>query len=450
MKKIILIFITTIIFAFTTTSISAFEHNNDIIDENNDSISNMDSYSYAYSGYIPYSSNFMQSSTYSTSSDSVMLYTTDGSPVLALDYSWRKVDEDRADSEVESYANWIIETVDETYTYDYNCHYYAWCADWCEEYYWIPSAKAFVDDVHTYTLDENEIPEVGDIVTYWVNEDTAHSAIVYDIEDEEIICISKWGALGIYIHKLDDVPSSYKANGVADVRYHRYAHGEHDLSIEENNGDNGHIFKCSAEKTVNDMKITCSYTTECAGEVTAICVNTSCHYICCSDCTYSATKPHQPYTFIVNGLTGTIIRCHGCSYSITCSHEALFVTNSSSVHQVGCPEGCFLIAEAHNFVYSQASPEDFTCHVAECLKCGGEYSLSHTWESVIGGYECSDCGMFSSIVPGIMSLSDTELEAYIATLSDEEFEAFVASLPEDELSRVTALLPEDDEELLTE
>ncbi len=447
MKKFILIFITMIIIVFTTTSASAFEHNNNIIADNYDSISNINSYLYAYSGYIPHSSNFMQNSTYSISSDSTTLYTTDGSPVLALDYSWREVDEDRADAEVEGYADWIIETVDETYTYDYNCHYYAWCADWCQEFYWIPSAKSFVDDVHTYTLDENEDPQIGDIVTYWVDGDTEHSAIVYDIEDEEIICISKWGALGIYIHKLDDVPSSYKANGVADVKYHRYAHGEHDLSIEENNGDNGHIFKCSAEKTVNGMNIKCSYTTECDGEVTVTYVNSSCHYIYCSDCSYSAIKSHQPYTFIVNGPNGTIIRCYDCTYSLTCPHEALFVSNSSSGHQVGCPSGCFLIFEEHSFIYYQDSPADLYCHVAECEDCGAEYSLSHNWESVLGGYECTDCGQEETAIPGIMSLSDDELERYLSSLNDDELESFIALLPEDTLARVMALLPSEDDSL---
>ena len=50
-------------------------------------------------------------------------------------------------------------------------------------------------------------------------------------------------------------------------------------------------------------------------------------------------------------------------------------------------------------------------------------------------------------VPGILSLPDPEIEAYLSSLSDEELEEFIASLPEDQMDRVTALLPSDDDHL---
>lgn len=71
----------------------------------------------------------------------------------------------------------------------------------------------------------------------------------------------------------------------------------------------------------------------------------------------------------------------------------------------------------------------------------------NTWISSGLEYECIVCGMTSDSIPGIMSLPDPEIEAYLASLSDEEFEEFIASLLEDQVARVTALMPSDDEHL---
>jgi len=172
------------------------------------------------------------------------------------------------------------------------------------------------------------------------------------------------------------------------------------------------------------------------------------HRVSCSICSYSATQSHQPYTHIVNSLNGTVIKCYGCPFTLSCPHEVIFVSNSSSAHQVGCPEGCFLIFEEHSFIYYQDSPDDLYFHIAECVDCGAEYSLSHNWESVLGGYECTDCGQEETAIPGIMSLSDVELERYLSSLNDDELESFIALLPEDALARVMALLLSEDDSLI--
>ena len=171
------------------------------------------------------------------------------------------------------------------------------------------------------------------------------------------------------------------------------------------------------------------------------------HLVSCSVCSYSTTQSHQPYTFVVNGPNGTIIRCYGCTYSFNCPHEALFVTLSSSAHQVGCPAGCFLMAEAHSFNYYQATTTNLYSHIAVCSDCGGAYSLAHNWQLALGGYICTDCDQEATYIPGIMSLSDGELELYLSSLSDEERASVIASLPEDILARVTALLPSKDDQL---
>ena len=171
------------------------------------------------------------------------------------------------------------------------------------------------------------------------------------------------------------------------------------------------------------------------------------HLVLCSVCSYSTTQSHQPYTLTINGPNGTIIRCYGCTYSLTCPHEVLFVSNSSSSHQVGCPAGCFLMAEPHSFNYYQATNTNLYSHIAVCSDCGGAYSLAHNWQLALGGYICTDCGQEATKIPGIMSLSDGELELYLSSLSDEERASVIASLPEDMLARVTALLPSKDDQL---
>ena len=82
------------------------------------------------------------------------------------------------------------------------------------------------------------------------------------------------------------------------------------------------------------------------------------------------------------------------------------------------------------------------------MDCGAEYSLSHNWESVLGGYECTDCGQEETAIPCIMSLSDVELERYLSSLNDDELESFIALLPEDALARVMALLLSEDDSLI--
>ncbi len=172
------------------------------------------------------------------------------------------------------------------------------------------------------------------------------------------------------------------------------------------------------------------------------------HIVSCSVCSYSATQSHQPYVYVANGANGTIVRCYGCSYSLTCPHLVLYASSSSSGHQVGCQNGCFLIFEAHNFIYYPDIPTSLYYHIAECWGCGADYSLSHNWKSVLGGYECTDCGQGETTIPGItMSLSDGELELYLSSLSDDELASVIASLPEDILARVMALLPSEDDPL---
>jgi hypothetical protein len=90
---------------------------------------------------------------------------------------------------------------------------------------------------------------------------------------------------------------------------------------------------------------------------------------------------------------------------------------------------------------------DLYYHNAMCIYCGHSCRETHTWQMVSGRYSCTDCGMTSTIVPGdVMSLTDEELEALLATLTEDEIAALIAGLDPEARNRVTSVIapPEDD------
>ena len=302
-----------------------------------------------------------------------------------------------------------------------------------------------------------------DIVTYWsygwyADNDgnpcygyyCTHSAVVESIENNIIVCISKWGQYGLYRHDIDKVPDEYKYNGEIDTKYYRYTQDEHSLSIDEDNGESGHTFVCTAEKTVNGVHKTCSYTTECDGEFTVTSVNSSYHRIYCSNCYYSEYVDHDLYIYSA-AYEDYVVKCHDCSYTIECTEEPEYIDGDETGHWVDCTCGCYSFYEEHDYNYMPLLSNDSNrlyYHIATCRVCTGTHYLAHNWVNDVGGdYMCTLCGVSEDSVPGIMSLPDPELEAYLASLSGEELEEFIASLPEDQVARVTALLPSDDENL---
>ena len=471
---------------------------------------------------IYFSSRYIPSgTTVSTLSveESVELLTTAG---LSLDEYYR-VNEEMAEwfyeDCVEYAANYIKDENDilGDPTYAYNCHYYAWYSSDIEEelindqVYWIDYPEPFIKDPHSDPIDEDDIC-AGDIVVYWSgteeNKEYKHSAVIEDIEYDAngkpvITCISKWGPSGLYRHNIDNVPPDYLNGSTKSVDYYRYTQGEHFLSIDEDNGESGHTFKCTAEKIdIDNEHQTCSYTTECDGEFTVTSVNSSYHRIYCSNCYYSEYVDHDLYMYSAETEDYTV-KCRDCNYSVRCVESPEYYGDSDDGHWVSCPDGCYSFYEPHtpdsyedidesshevvcadcgytyyedhnygecyhtesaNYHYyecvdcgytyaeqhlyrSEIETGNLFSHIIECTICDFDSTEAHTWVSAGLGYRCTVCGMLSDTIPGIMSLPNPELEAYLASLSGEELEEFIASLPEDQMDRVTALLPSDDEHL---
>ena len=175
-------------------------------------------------------------------------------------------------------------------------------------------------------------------------------------------------------------------------------------------------------------------------------VRTAQMYYCANDITYEQLSP--------NAMLYT--KAHGVWYdNCKCSCRNNDLSCDSGYCDFGCNscENChYYLIELHNWHYSQLRPSNISLHRKYCIDCGYTINTAHNWESVNGGYECTDCGQDEAFIPGeVMSLSDEELELLVSSMSEEELAEFIASLPEDALASVTALLPPvDDDELLTE
>ncbi len=142
------------------------------------------------------------------------------------------------------------------------------------------------------------------------------------------------------------------------------------------------------------------------------------HRIRCTVCAYSVTEAHQPYLYEVNGTNGTVIKCHGCSFVLTCSHEALYAPSGAAGHQVGCPNGCFLMFEEHTL--QDMGEYDDDIHTVECIYCGYTESAEHELYMYEDNGEdgctvnCRDCD-YSLYCPEAPEFDDRGLSGHYAS-----------------------------------
>ena len=296
------------------------------------------------------------------------------------------------------------------YTNTYNCHYYAWCMDWDGGRHWLNDVTPLVNDKHTYSFKNESEVQVGDKVTYKVNGKLEHSAIVHEIRDGEIYCRSKWGRMGIYVHRLDQVPSTYieyDENGDLNVKFHRYVHGEHYYGWYSINDDQ-HAWKCRG-CTAYTAGTAVSHTNSATGTYTE-----SGHSVYCSGCGYSGTEEHNIYIYQDNGESGVTIKCNQCDYMRTCYlGVAEYGYANENEHYVGCTCGCYNFLAPHRILLVSSTGSLYT-HQEYCGDCGTHYQAAHSWVAKnygnVQGYECLMCNMFSISIPGIMQIPpDDEL-----------------------------------------
>lgn len=92
---------------------------------------------------------------------------------------------------------------------NYNCHSYAWYSTSSTNKYWMPDPSEYIDD-GSY---ESHTATVGCNVTYYRRSDDVytHSGRIVATPGGPVTVRSKWGALGVFTHDVDDCP--YVGNG---------------------------------------------------------------------------------------------------------------------------------------------------------------------------------------------------------------------------------------------
>lgn len=348
-------------------------------------------------------------------------------------------------------------------TKKYNCHSYAWFDRSTTNTYWINNPTPFMEDPHTEPIPLSQAQE-DDIIVYMDGDDPVHSAVVNSVSGLYIECISKWGEWGLYVHDIYYASVEYTFD---EMLCFRYTQGEHDLTYTSVDHDE-HFTDCrDCDYSVYESHSN-QYVSVSATEHRSTCsdcghvgydshneqytyINSGEHRVNCNTCGYSSYEDHDLYIETIYGEdNGCDVACRDCSYSFHCDCDPEYASDGSDGHYVGCPDGEFSIFEAHTLRYTRVIGDLYN-HSVSCTGCDYSYSEGHSWvwNSTTQKYVCSGCGYITDedSVPGIMSLPNPELEAYLASLSDEELEEFIASLPEDQVERVTALLPSDDEHL---
>ena len=91
----------------------------------------------------------------------------------------------------------------------YNCHSYAWYDQSnTSNHHWLGSPSPYLGTRY-YSVSSNSKAS-GDRVYY---SNAGHSAIIYYINGSNVFVLSKWGACGLFCHKLADCP--YSTSGIS-------------------------------------------------------------------------------------------------------------------------------------------------------------------------------------------------------------------------------------------
>lgn len=189
-------------------------------------------------------------------------------------------------SERQTRTNWLASiaglTVKGNATSEYNCFSYAFYNRTDSNPYCVFDILAYLSDPHGFVplVDEDHPLSTGDIIVYWRQENIngisyeypAHVAVVSRTVDGETYCISKWGAEGLFEHRINQVLLEYTYDGVSQIKYSVYTYI---------------TYHSSYRFTVID-----EYT----------------HQLTCTICGYTSTAAH-----IADPLTG---RCKDCKYKL--------------------------------------------------------------------------------------------------------------------------------------
>lgn len=95
---------------------------------------------------------------------------------------------------------------------NYNCHSYAWYSTLSTNKYWMPDPSKYIND-GSYV---SHMAAVGCKVTYYRRSDGVytHSGIIIATPGGPVTVRSKWGALGVFTHDVNDCPYVGTGEGI--------------------------------------------------------------------------------------------------------------------------------------------------------------------------------------------------------------------------------------------
>lgn len=251
----------------------------------------------------------------------------------------------------------------------YNCHAYAWCETPVSNPYWINDVDSFISDIHTeYITDTRNVENarVGDIAVYFnLYDEPVHSAIITEISENSLICVSKWGASVLCEHELSYVPKTYWYTST--TYYCRiYRISQHAWSY-ATSVSYQHTRTC----TICDYELT----EECVYSITYN--NNGTHTATCTTCGHTSTESCT-LQYINADTTRHLVKCTKCNYQRSEVCDLTYTTNDDGTHKCVC-NSCgnnYTRACGYTSVHQEPSQHERTCVYCEYSYIEDCYSVN--------------------------------------------------------------------------
>lgn len=134
---------------------------------------------------------------------------------------------------------------------------------------------------------------------------------------------------------------------------------------------------------------------------TCVYTDSSYHTCTCVDCGYTYTETHSCVAEQTESSQMHTRRCTACGYSYTEAHSwEIEQTESSQTHTRRCTACGYAIEVIHLWRYTATA--SLHTHTATCRQCGYTYEQAHTWVDMGSYYQCSNCQMTSTSIPGVL------------------------------------------------
>lgn len=248
----------------------------------------------------------------------------------------------------------------------YNCHSYAWYSNTSSNPYWINDVGLFANDVHSTQIGTTANAIVGDIIVYLGTSNAIlHSAIIVEINGDQVICNSKWGPSVLCKHEYNYIPPDYCADG-SNFRYTVLRVTEHVWNYEES-VNNQHTRTC----TICDYELT----EECVYSITYN--NNGTHTATCTTCGHTSTESCT-LQYINADTTRHLVKCTKCNYQRSEVCDLTYTTYDDGTHRCVCNRcgNDYTRACGYTSVHQEPSQHKRTCVYCEYSYIEDCYSVN--------------------------------------------------------------------------